>query len=116
LLIWDIAGQTAFQKLRSIYFKGSNGALGVYDVTEPQTLLKIPGWVSSIKKSVKKNIPMILLGNKIDLERKVDPSEAKDLAERLKCEYMETSAKTGEKVDEAFGRIARACLKSFQNI
>jgi len=116
LLIWDIAGQTAFQKLRSIYFKGSNAAMGVYDVTEPQTLLKIPGWVSSIKKSVKKNIPMILLGNKIDLERLVDQSEAKGLAERLKCEYMETSAKTGKNVDEAFKKIAIACLESFKNI
>ncbi len=116
LLIWDIAGQTAFQKLRSIYFKGSNGALGVYDVTEPQSLLKIPGWVSSIKKSVKKNIPMILLGNKIDLERKIDESEARDLADRLKCEYMETSAKTGENVEKAFQNIARSCLESFKNI
>ncbi|TXT59274.1 MAG: Transforming protein p29 [Promethearchaeota archaeon] len=83
----------------------------MYDVTRPQTLLKIPGWVSSIKKSVKKHIPMILLGNKVDLTREIERKEAEDLAKRLKCEYMETSAKTGENVQTAFEKIARACLR-----
>ncbi|MFX1357664.1 MAG: Rab family GTPase [Promethearchaeota archaeon] len=112
LLLWDIGGQEAFQKLRTIYFKGSNGALGVFDVTSPQSLLKLPGWVSSIKKSVKKSIPMIILGNKIDLERQVEKDEADDLAKRLNCEYLETSAKTGENVEVAFEKIAQACLES----
>jgi small GTP-binding protein len=110
LLIWDIGGQAQFHKLRTIYFKGSNAAVGVYDVTSPQTLLKIPGWVSSIKKTVKKNIPMLLIGNKIDLERMVEKTEAEDLAKRLNCEYHETSAKNGTFVDELFEKIARACL------
>ncbi|MBN1215837.1 MAG: GTP-binding protein [Candidatus Lokiarchaeota archaeon] len=111
LLIWDIGGQDTFAKLRTIYFKGSNAALGIYDITDPQSLLKIPGWISSIKKSVKKTIPMILIGNKNDLERKVDEQEAKDLAKRLNCEYLETSAKTGENVILAFKKIAKACIE-----
>jgi small GTP-binding protein len=112
LLLWDIGGQEQFSKLRTIYFKGSNAALGVYDVTSPQSLLKLPGWVSSIKKTVKKSIPMLVLGNKIDLERKVEKSEAEDLSKRLNCEYLETSAKTGENVEVAFEKIAKACLDS----
>lgn len=112
LLLWDIGGQDQFQKLRSIYFKGSNGAFGVYDVSNPQSLLKLPGWVSSIKKSVKKTIPMIIVGNKIDLDRQVERSEAEDLASRMSCDYLETSAKTGENVESAFEKIAQACLKS----
>lgn len=112
LLIWDIGGQDTFAKLRTIYFKGSNAALGIYDITDPQTLLKIPGWISSIKKSVKRTIPMILIGNKKDLDRQVDEKEAMDLAKRLNCEYMETSAKTGENVVEAFKIIAKSCLKN----
>lgn len=111
LLLWDIGGQPQFHKLRTIYFKGSNAALGVFDLSSSQTLLKIPGWVSSIKKTVKKTIPMLLLGNKVDLEREVDRIEAEDLAKRLNCEYMETSAKTGEKVELAFEKIAKACLE-----
>ncbi len=84
----------------------------MYDVTSPQSLLKLPGWVSSIKKTVKKSIPMLVLGNKIDLERKVEKSEAEDLSKRLNCEYLETSAKTGENVEVAFEKIAKACLES----
>ena len=111
LLIWDIGGQEQFAKLRTIYFKGSNGALGVFDLTNPQSLLKLPGWISSIKKSVKKTIPMIIIGNKSDLERQVERSEAEDLASRLNCEYLETSAKTGTNVELAFETIAKACLQ-----
>jgi len=111
LLLWDIGGQPQFHKLRTIYFKGSNAALGVFDLSSSQTLLKIPGWISSIKKTVKKAIPMVLLGNKVDLEREVDRLEAEDLAKRLNCEYMETSAKTGVNVESAFEKIARACLQ-----
>ncbi|MFX1259293.1 MAG: Rab family GTPase [Promethearchaeota archaeon] len=114
LLLWDIGGQPQFHKLRTIYFKGSNAALGVYDLTSPQSLLKIPGWVSSIKKTVKKNIPMILLGNKNDLDRQVDRAEAEDLAKRLGCDYLETSAKTGDNVDKAFNYIAKACVESME--
>jgi small GTP-binding protein len=115
LLLWDIGGQPQFHKLRTIYFKGSNAALGVFDLSSQQTLLKIPGWVSSIKKTVKKTIPMLLLGNKVDLEREVDQEEAEDLAKRLSCEYMETSAKTGENVEIAFEKIAKACLQELSD-
>ncbi len=114
LLLWDIGGQDQFAKLRTIYFKGSNAAFGVFDVTNPQSLLKLPGWVSSIKKTVKKTIPMILVGNKIDLERQIERQEAEDLAKRLNCDYLETSAKTGEKVEIAFEQIARACMSSIE--
>ncbi len=112
LLLWDIGGQDIFKKLRTIYFKGSNAAFGVFDVTNPQSLLKLPGWVSSIKKTVKKSIPMVIVGNKIDLERQIGRQEAEDLAKRLNCDYLETSAKTGEQVEVAFEIIARACLNS----
>ncbi len=111
LLLWDIGGQPQFHKLRTIYFKGSNAALGVFDLSSSQSLLKIPGWISSIKKTVKKAIPMLLLGNKVDLEREVDRLEAEDLAKKLSCEYLETSAKTGENVEVAFEKIAKACLE-----
>lgn len=114
LIIWDIGGQAQFSRLRTVYFKGSNGAIGVYDVTSTQTLLKIPGWISSIKKTVKKSIPMILIGNKIDLEREVEEEEALDLADRLDLDYLETSAKTGENVETAFKNIARACVENIQ--
>lgn len=113
LLVWDIGGQAQFSNMRSVYFKGSNAALGVYDVTSHESLLKIPGWVSSIKKSVGK-IPMILLGNKIDLateNNRINEKESLDLAKRLECEHLYTSALTGKNVDKAFTMIAQSILK-----
>jgi small GTP-binding protein len=112
LLLWDIGGQEQFLPLRQIYFKGSDAAFGVFDITNPQSLLKLPGWVSSIKKTVKKSIPMVMVGNKLDLERQIDRSEAEDLASRINCIYLETSAKTGENVENAFEIIAKACLQN----
>lgn len=112
LLLWDIGGQEQFLPLRQIYFKGSDAAFGVFDITNPQSLLKLPGWVSSIKKTVKKSIPMVMVGNKVDLERQVERSEAEDLASRINCVYLETSAKTGENVENAFEILAKACLQN----
>ena len=59
---------------------------------------------------------MILLGNKVDLEREVEVEEAEDLAKRLSCDYLETSAKTGINVEKAFEKIARACLEDVGEI
>jgi small GTP-binding protein len=112
MLLWDIGGQPQFHKLRTIYFKGTNAALGVFALDNLPSLLKLPGWVSSIKKTVKKSIPLIFLGNKADLNRQIDRAEAEDLAKRLGGEYLETSAKTGENVQVAFEKIARACLEN----
>jgi len=113
LLVWDIGGQSTFSSMRNIYFKGSNACIGVYDITSPDSLLKIPGWLSSIKKSVG-TIPMILLGNKYDLapaEQKVDEKDALELADRLGCSHRYTSALTGQGVEEAFLEIAKKCLE-----
>jgi small GTP-binding protein len=110
LLIWDIGGQAQFSSIRNMYFKGANGAIGVYDITSPESLLRIPGWVSSIKKTVG-NIPQVLIGNKMDLEdqRRVSREDALDLSKRLDCEHFETSAKDGTNVEEMFLYIAKKC-------
>lgn len=112
LLVWDIGGQSSFSSMRGVYFKGSNAGIGVYDITSPESLLKIPGWLSSIKKAVG-TIPMILLGNKYDLapeQQRVDEQDALDLANRLGCSHKYTSALTGTGVEEAFMEIAQKCL------
>lgn len=112
LLIWDIGGQSQFSSLRQVYFKGSQAAIGVYDITSPESLHRILDWVNSIKKSVG-SIPMILVGNKIDIEheRRIPREEALDLAARLDCVHYEASAKVGDNVEKFFLDITTRCLQ-----
>ena len=116
LLIWDIGGQSQFSSLRQVYFKGSQAAIGVYDITSPESLLRIPGWISSIKKTVG-DIPMVLVGNKIDLEenRRVPREDALDLAQRLNCKHYESSALSGENVEDLFREIAELTYANSQD-
>ncbi|MHC1592204.1 MAG: GTP-binding protein, partial [Candidatus Helarchaeales archaeon] len=106
--IYDLAGQKYFRKIRKSYFRGTQAAIFVYDVTVPETLEKIPDWVKSLESEIGplKNIKALLVGNKIDLERKVEYLKGKEMADNFGIPYIETSAKTGANVDKAFGRIA----------
>ena len=111
LMIWDIGGQAQFSSMRNIYFKGSNGAIGIYDITTPESLLRLPGWISTLKKAAG-NIPLILIGNKTDLERRVSTEEAENLARGLDAMHLETSAKFGTNVEKMFMEIAKKCYEN----
>lgn len=113
LLIYDIGAQKIFTSMRAKYFQGSNASIAVFDLTSKETLLALPEWISSIR-DVCGNIPVIMVGNKNDLasQREVTTSDCQEIAQRFTCMYEETSAKTGEKVELVFQRIARACLEN----
>ena len=113
LLLWDIGGQAQFSTMRNIYFKGSQASIGVYDITSPESLLRLPGWVSSLKKSAG-DLPMVILGNKIDLDpeqRRVSKDDVEDLCDRLNAKHFEASAKFGTNVEEMFTYIAKKCYE-----
>ncbi len=111
LMLWDIGGQAQFSSMRNIYFKGSQAAIGVYDITTPESLLRLPGWISTLKKATG-DIPIVVIGNKVDLEdehRRVSKEDALDLVSRLNATHIETSAKYGTNVEEMFMEIAKMC-------
>lgn len=118
LMIWDIGGQSQFSSMRNIYFKGSQGAIGVYDITSPESLIRLPGWISVLKKAAG-NIPMVIIGNKVDLateERRVSRDDAEDLARRLDATHIETSARDGMNVERMFMEIATKCYELAKKI
>lgn len=109
--IWDLGGQEAYRKLRNLYLEGSNGALIVYDVTNPASFKNLDDWLSSFK-NLRGNRPTLLIGNKIDLSRKVTADQAKEYAKTHEnMVYLETSAKTGENVEEAFKQLIKTVLE-----
>ncbi|MBD3353781.1 MAG: GTP-binding protein, partial [Candidatus Lokiarchaeota archaeon] len=102
-MIWDLAGQKFFKRARKAYITGASVAFIVYDVTSQASFEKIPDWFADIDEELP-NIPRIVVANKIDLkdERVVTSEQGRELANKNKCSYIETSAKTGENVQEAF--------------
>ena len=105
--IWDTAGQEKYNALTSSYYKGAKGALVVYDITQESTFLKVEQFVKDLREKSDKNVHMILVGNKIDLEenRKVSKEEGKILADKLKMGFFEVSAKNGTGIEDLFKNL-----------
>ena len=112
LVLWDIHGEDAFQKMRMTYLRGMSGYLLVVDPTRRQTLddaLSLQGRVQETMGP----IPWILVLNKCDLipEWEIDLEQI-GAFERNGQAVIRTSAKTGEGVEGVFTRLARAMLHS----
>jgi Ras-related protein Rab-2A len=104
--IWDTAGQENFRSITRAYYKNSVCALIVFDINNEDTFDSVQSWIQECKLQTPKTVTMVLVGNKCDLECKVDRNKAKEIAEENNMLYFETSAKTGKGVDELFKKSA----------
>lgn len=115
LSIWDIAGQQRFDVFRTMFFRGAKAALLVFDLTRPATFTKLQNWYEDLLENAGKDVVTILVGNKVDLApdlRGISKKEAQAYAKKIKAQtYIETSAKTGHHVDEAFSKLAEQLVK-----
>jgi len=107
LILWDTAGQERFKSLIPSYLKNANCVILTYDITEKSTFTSLNKWLSDAKDNVVEGTFIILVGNKIDLNNKrvVSKEEAEKFAEENKIAYTETSASTGEGINELFNTI-----------
>jgi small GTP-binding protein len=110
LMIWDILGQKTNESLHAAYYKGATGALAVCDYTRPETMRSLSSWVNGFR-GVVGDMPVVILANKSDLDKRFPLDEVVSLASSLKCDVLETSAKTGLNVEVAFGSISRKILE-----
>jgi len=110
LQIWDTGGQERFSSIRPMYYRGSLGALMIFDLTNSASFEHLPQWIEEVRANVKSEIPLLLVGNKSDLtnERLVSIEEINNFTRDFNLYYMETSAKTGEGVGDCFYILA--CL------
>lgn len=118
LVLWDIAGQMKFKLMRRGFYEGVRGILLLYDITRPDTFIDISSWYEDIKNNIKRESEPItvLCGNKKDLDdkRMVSMEDGKNLASELNIKFLETSALTGENIDQAFQYIANKLTDAFE--
>ena len=109
LQLWDTAGQEKFRSLAPMYYRSSAVAVLVYDVTAKVSLDGLEDWAAEIADKAPHNIKLVVVGNKTDItEGRCVPTQAgQEVAKRLNAvHYSETSAKTGDGINEIFNKIA----------
>lgn len=115
LVVWDIAGQSKFETMRSAFYKGARGLLLVFDLTNQKSFIGLRNWYKDIEKhiDIEEQLIGFILGNKSDKveERKISKEDATSLANELNLEYIETSALTGDNVKESFFKMAEYLYK-----
>ncbi|GAA5856470.1 hypothetical protein JCM8547_008758 [Rhodosporidiobolus lusitaniae] len=119
LQIWDTAGQENFRAITRSYYRGAGGALLVFSLTSHQSFANCRGWLADLRAWGEEDLMILLVGNKGDVtsagegaeggeKREVEEEEAKKWAEKEGLAgYVETSAKSGAGVEEAFNTLTR---------
>jgi small GTP-binding protein len=106
LSIWDMAGQEHFSVIRTGFYRGSLVTALVFDVTDQESFNHLEKWQQEVAGSVSEQ-DFVVVGNKIDLERTVNSGAPRSFSETIGAPYIETSALSGEGVEDMFVEIAR---------
>ena len=112
LQIWDTAGQERFRTITSAYYRGADGIIMVYDVTNQESFNHVADWLTEVNRYASEGTCKLLVGNKSDRsDRAVSAEEAREYAEKLNIPFLETSAKNADNVEKAFLTMAQELIK-----
>ena len=111
--LWDTAGQEKFRAMTKNLYLKSQGIIILFDITNETSFINLKNWMSQIKESCGEDIPILLVGNKIDLEdnRVINKERAMEYANNENIEYIEVSSKTGENINKALTSLLQKILK-----
>mmetsp|Transcript_4291 Transcript_4291/g.5919 ORF Transcript_4291/g.5919 Transcript_4291/m.5919 type:complete len:212 (-) Transcript_4291:292-927(-) len=114
LQIWDTAGQERFRTMTTAYYRGADGILLIYDVTNRESFDNVSRWVEQIDQHAGTGCHRVLVANKSDLppsQWKVSTEEGQELADQFKIPFFHTSAKTNIGVEEVFLSLTKECVR-----
>ncbi|MBY9001677.1 MAG: GTP-binding protein [Candidatus Heimdallarchaeota archaeon] len=111
LIIGDSGSQERFYSVLPTYFKGSIAAALIFDITKRESFEKLNFWLGKLEEGVGK-VPVIIVGNKIDLDgkRQVSKEEGEEFADKLGTIYFEVSAKENANLFSMFKKMAEIAL------
>ena len=116
--IWDTAGQDRFRSITRNYYKGANGIVLIFDVTNKKSYENVKNWVKQIKEEVSSRVTIILVANKIDdvNHRIVSKEEGEKIANECGLMFFECSAKTGENIEHAFNELVKKTVENYSKV
>lgn len=111
--IWDTAGQERFRSVARSYFRNAAGVCLVYDISDAQSFDDLGSWMKDIDAFCAPDTSVLLIGNKSDCSasRAVSSRMAEEFASTNQLKYMETSAKDGSNVQQAFHTLASMIIR-----
>ena len=122
-MIWDTAGQEKYHSLAPMYYRNTQIAIIVYDITQKHTFLTVKKWIKELQQKGPPDVLIAIVGNKQDLEdrRKVSYNQVKAYADEINAFFIETSAKKNININELFINIGKTlpdniCIENFSNI
>ena len=114
LTIWDTCGQEKFRSMTRQYYNDANGILLVYDITNKKSFNSLNNWMKDIKENSPNNVSIMLVGNKIDLDRNVSIQEVNEYAQSEGLLFVETSSKEGRFVEVPFQNLVEDIINKIK--
>merc|ERR1712137_960587 len=116
LQVWDTAGQERFRSVTRSYYRGAAGAILLYDISDRESFDHVSTWLADARSLASPDIVIVLVGNKVDKddEREVQFLEASRFAQENDLMFLETSALTGDGIQEAYLKCARSILNKIE--
>ena len=109
--VWDTAGQERYRSITNAYYRGAEGILIVFDLTNQESFKNIQNWINEVTVFTGKDVTIICLGNKSDLKKEISKNVIDDFKKKTNLEIFNVSAKTGDGVEEAFKHIIELLIK-----
>lgn len=115
LNIFDIGSQKFFKRVRRMYYHGTNAVFLVFDLNDLASFHSLSSWKAELDEFIDNPYSLILIGNKVDLDRKVGIEAVQTIAKEWNALYVETSALLDQNVEESFVMMTFYLLNQMQN-